>query len=123
MYSDLEQENIVKDYFGPSSAEDPPVCPNCGCDLEFGRTVHAVTGFQLKVGCPECAESFVWVQPQSMGGWKQIHLQYFGERHLAEEVARCPYDDCCVTVAEFGDRSLLVGCPYCNRRGELVLDS
>ncbi len=117
-----QQEDIVLEYFGSEESKGRPLCPNCGDRLDFRSFVLKAFGLQLKISCQGCSETFSWSQPQPERSWKDLHLEYFLENHGKGEVARCPYDDCQVSCAEFAGGVLQFNCPYCNRRGRIRLE-
>lgn len=122
-YSQQERDEIVRDYFGPSGAEETPRCPHCGELLQFDNR-HVPGGrFQMQVNCPACHRAFGWEQTSLEQPWKPIQLNYFVERYRVNDTIRCPVDDCYITYAEFSDGVVEFRCPYCNRRGkaEVVL--
>lgn len=121
-WSEDTQQQIVREYFGPAGAGEPSLCPGCGQDLDICSTVLKGFGLQLRVKCPGCEQAFTWLQPQPVRAWKTLHLDYFAERYLMEETIRCPYDDCYVSWAEFNDRVVQFICPYCNRRGRIIVE-
>ncbi len=114
-------DQIVREYFGPGGAGECPICPGCGEDLEIESRSVAGFGLQLQIHCLGCEALSTWVQPQPIRDWKTLHLDYFAECYLLEETIRCPYDDCYVTWAEFNDGVVQFNCPYCNRRGRIVV--
>ena len=117
-YSQEEKDEIVRDYFGPSGAEETPRCPHCGELLQFD-TRHIPDGhFQMQVSCPDCQAAFSWEQTGQEQPWKPLYLNYFTERYQLNETIRCPIDDCYITYAEFSDGVVEFRCPYCNRRGK-----
>ncbi len=117
-YTRQEKKEIVRDYFGPSGAEETPRCPHCGETLRI-NTQHSPGGtFQMQVSCPDCQNSFEWDQAGQKQPWKPIHLNYFVECYQCNETIRCPIDDCYITISEFSDEVVEFRCPYCNRRGK-----
>lgn len=114
-----EQDEIIRDYFGPSGAEETPRCPHCGELLQFDVRHAPGAHFQLQVSCPDCRKTaFCWEQTKPAQLWKPIYLNYFVERYQLNEMIRCPIDDCYVTWLEFSDEVVEFRCPYCNRRGK-----
>ena len=117
-FSQEEQDEIIRDYFGSSGAEETPRCPHCGELLQFDIR-HAPGGhFRMQVSCPDCHTTFGWEQTDQEQPWKPLHLNYFVERYQLHEMIRCPIDDCYVTYAEFSDGVVEFRCPFCNRRGK-----
>ena len=117
-YSPQEKEEIVRDYFGPSGAEEAPRCPHCGDLLQFSIQHAPGSRFQIEVSCPDCQGAFRWEQTAQEQPWKPLYLNYFVERYPLNETIRCPIDDCSITYAEFSDGVVEFRCPYCNRRGK-----
>ena len=115
-------DRIVREYFGPGGVGECPICQDCGHDLEIRSNFLTGFGLQLKIRCRECDALSTWLQPQPVRDWKTLHLDYFAECYLLEQTIRCPYDDCYVTWAEFNDQVIQFNCPYCNRRGRIIVD-
>ncbi len=120
-YSQKEQEEIVRDYFGPLGAEETPRCPHCGELLQFETRQEPGGRFQMQVDCPDCLRAFRWEQADQEQPWKPIHLNYFVERYQQNERIRCPIDDCYISYVEFSDGVVEFRCPYCNRRGKATV--
>ncbi len=122
MYSQSERDEIVLEYFSGAGADERPSCPRCGEDLEIESQAIQFFGLQLQVRCDSCSTSFAWSQPQPERPWKDLYLDYFAERYLRGEDLRCPHDDAFVTHAEFSDGVVQFNCPYCNRRGRVIVE-
>ena len=121
-YSSQEEDQIIRDYFGPPGGEENPRCPGCGKVLRFDLDYATVGNrLRLRVSCSECATSFIWQQPHQEQTWKPLHLQYFVERYRMGQTIRCPVDDCYISYAEFTSGVLEFRCAYCNHRGKLTL--
>jgi hypothetical protein len=118
-FSPEEQDEIIRDYFGPSGAEETPRCPRCGDLLQFDVRHASGTHFQMQVSCSDChTTDFHWEQTEPEQPWKPLHLNYFVERYRLNERIRCPIDDCYISFFEFSDEVVEFRCPYCNRRGK-----
>ena len=121
-YSKEEQEEIIRDYFGPPGTEENPRCPTCGEVLRLDGLHDSGSGqFRIEVSCPDCKANFSWQQDYLQQPWKELHLQYFVERYTTHEPIRCPLDDCYIIYTEFTDRIVEFRCPYCNHRGKAQL--
>ncbi len=120
--SPQQQNRVAREYFGPEGSGECALCPRCGEELEIAPGMVAGFGLQLRIECPGCASVATWIQPQPVREWKTLYLEYFAERYLTQETIRCPYDDCYVTWAEFNDGVVQFNCPYCNRRGRIVVE-
>ncbi len=119
-YSDRDQDQIIREYFGPTGVGETPLCPQCGETLQFdSRYPSHGSGIRIEVSCPNCQRQFMWEQTQPEQSWKPLHLEYFLERIQSGALPRCPIDDCYVTHVDFGDGVLEFRCPCCNRRGKI----
>ena len=123
MLSPKQKESVVRAYFTQTGAEEAPECLSCHREWEIRQSVLPALGLQLEVRCPSCSEAFSWSQPQPVREWKELHLRYFAERYLTEQLVRCPYDDCYVSYAEFEGGVVQFNCPLCNRRGQIVVET
>ncbi|MEE8349591.1 MAG: hypothetical protein V3R94_08480 [Acidobacteriota bacterium] len=120
-YSQVEQSDIVRDYFGPLGAEETPRCPHCGELLHFDTRQVAGSQFQMKVQCSECPAVFRWEQTEPEQPWKPLYLKYFVEGYQGNDRIRCPLDDCYISYTEFNDGVVEFRCPFCNRRGRATV--
>jgi len=117
-YSSEEQDEIIRDYFGPPGSEEVPRCPHCGELLNFDTHYSPSRDFHVHTSCKKCQITFHWKQPQQIHPWKPIHINYFLERYQTDQSIRCPIDDCYITYSEFSDSVVEFRCPYCNHRGK-----
>lgn len=116
-YSAQEREEILLDYFG-SASEDEPLCPDCGEDLEFrSQYPSGDSPYRLQVDCPDCRAGFIWEQDRDREDWTSIQLSYCLERYRQGDTPRCPVDDSYILCTEFTDDTVEFRCPYCNRSG------
>ncbi|MDE2926689.1 MAG: hypothetical protein OXT71_09860 [Acidobacteriota bacterium] len=116
-YSAQEREEILLDYFG-SASEDEPLCPDCGEDLEFrSQYPSGDSPYRLRVDCPDCRAGFIWEQDRDREDWTSIQLSYCLERYRQGDTPRCPVDDSYIVCTEFTDDTVEFRCPYCNRSG------
>ena len=118
-YTDPEREEILLDYFG-SASEDEPLCPDCGEVLEFQS--HYPSGdspYRLHVDCPDCQAGFIWEQDRDREAWTSIQLSYCLERFRQGDTPRCPVDDSYIVCTEFTGDTVEFRCPYCNRSGRV----
>ena len=116
-YTDEEREEILLDYFGSTSDEEP-LCPDCGEPLVFqSRYPSGDSPYQLHVDCPDCRAGFTWKQIRPLEPWTSIQLSYCLERHRQGDTPRCPVDDSHIVCTEFTDGAVEFRCPYCNRTG------
>jgi len=118
-YSEEERTRVILEFLGPAGDGELPLCPACGEALEFKSIVTKIAGLQFDVRCGSCGRCFTWAQPQPEREWRALHMRYFIECYQTEQSPRCPYDDCYVSYAEFGDGVVQFNCPFCNRRGRI----
>jgi hypothetical protein len=116
-YTGEEREEILLDYFGSTSDEEP-LCPDCGETLQFrSRYPSGDSPFRLQADCPDCRAGFIWEQTRTRENWTSIQLSYCLERYRQGDMPRCPVDDCYIVCTEYSGGMVEFRCPYCNRAG------
>ena len=113
-YPESDRQQILREYF--RGADDAPLCPACGEDLEIRLDLDSEHPL-LDVSCPGCRRRFRWAQEQDEQPWRPLYLAYFVERLRKGRPLRCPIDDSRVVTVDFGDGVVEFRCPFCNRRG------